>query len=296
MDDTLQQALRRGTEAGGRYALVMPREAGTHSSGMRTGMRAGRSLDFRDYRDYHPGDDLRWVDWNVFARTDKLTVKLFQEEVCPHADIVIDNSRSMALAGTRKLEAAAGLAAMLAIAAANARFTLSVWSCREALVKLPGDPSQPATWQTLAFDSRLTLAEALRLQPPALKRRGLRFLVSDLLWPGEPTDVLQRLGDNAAAMHIIHLLATDDVTPPEHGFVRVVDAETAEELDIFYDDAARQRYADAFGRHVQDWSDACRKAHVTLTRFVAEEFVRTWTLDPLLAAHAETNAGIVEGV
>ncbi len=290
MNDAIRQALQRGTEAGGRYALAVPREAGSAASGMRTGHRAGHSLDFRDFRDYHPGDDLRWVDWSVFARTDRLTVRLFQEEVCPHADIVLDNSASMALADTRKGEAAAGIAALLAVAAGNARFSVHVWACREALSRLPGDATRPATWDTLAFDVRENLGDVLRRQPPALKRRGIRFLVSDLLWPGEPAAVLQRLGDGAADMHIIHLLAADDVAPADHGFLRITDAETGEELDLFLDDAARQRYAAGLEAHVQAWTEACRKFHVALHRVVAEDFVRTWTLDALL------QAGVLEGV
>lgn len=285
----IRQALARGTAAGARYALAVPREAGATASGMRTGQRAGHSLDFRDYRDYYPGDDPRWVDWNVYARTDRLTVRLFQEEVCPHADIILDNSRSMALADTPKAEAAAGLAALLATAAANARFTVHVWSGRGALARLPGDPARPATWDDLAFTERCTLAEALRIDPPAFRRRGLRFLLSDLLWPGEPATVLQRLADGAAALHLVHLLAAADLEPAERGFIRVADTESGEELDLFLDDDARSRYRAALDRHLQAWSEACRKYHVTLHRVVADEFTRTWTLDPLL------HAGILEG-
>ena len=288
--ESVRRALRRGTEAGGRYALATPREAGAHSTGQRTGLRPGRSLDFRDYRDYAPGDDLRQVDWSVYARTDKLAVKLYQEEVCPHADIVLDTSRSMALADSAKLEAAAGLTAMLATAAGNARFTVAVWAgFGERLLRIPGEAARPASWQPPAFDGRQPLPELLRAQPPAFKRRGLRFLVSDLLWPGEPEEILRRLDDGAAATHVLHLLGAADVTPPDNGYLRVVDAETDEDLDLFLDDAARARYAAAFQTHAAAWNDACRKAHVTLQRMVAEEFVGAWTLDFLLPN------GIVEG-
>jgi len=286
----VRAALRRGSEAGGRYALATPREAGAHSTGQRAGLRPGRSLDFRDYRDYEPGDDLRQVDWNVYARTDKLAVKLYQEEVCPHADIVLDTSRSMALAESAKCAAAAGLAAMLATAAANARFTVAVWiGLGERLVRLPGDAARPESWLPPAFDGRLPLPEWLRLEPPAFKRRGVRFLISDLLWPGEPEEVLGRLDDGAAATHVLHLLGAADVAPPDQGFIRVVDAETDEELDLFLDATARERYAAALHTHTAAWSEACRKAHVTLVRVVAEEFAAAWSLDWLLPY------GIVEG-
>jgi len=289
-DDLIRQALRRGAEAGLRYSLAIPREAGVQEAGRRTGLRPGRSLDFRDYRDYVAGDDLRQVDWSVYARTDKLTVKLFQEELCPHADIVLDTSRSMGLEATPKLEASVGLAAMLAVAAANARFTVSVWIGREGrLVKVPGDAGRPESWNEVALDETLPLPRMMELQPPAFKRCGLRFLVSDLLWPGEPEGLLRRLGEGAASFHILHLLDEADTRPDEHGFLRVVDSETDEELDLFFDEAARARYGAALASHMAMWADACRKMHVTLNPVMAGEFVKAWTLDALL------RAGIVEG-
>ena len=67
-----------------------------------------------DHREYQPGDDLRRLDWAAYARSDKMIVKLYRQEVCPHLDVVIDGSRSMALEGTQKLRAGVALAAALA--------------------------------------------------------------------------------------------------------------------------------------------------------------------------------------
>ena len=67
-----------------------------------------------EHRDYQPGDDLRRMNWSAYARSDKLVVKVFRQEVCPHFDLVIDGSRSMMLEGTQKLRATLGLAAALA--------------------------------------------------------------------------------------------------------------------------------------------------------------------------------------
>lgn len=289
-EDAIRKALRRGAEAGQRYSLAIPREAGVQDAGRRTGLRPGRSLDFRDYRDYVPGDDLRQVDWSVYARTDKLTVKLFQEELCPHADIVLDTSRSMRLEAAAKLEASVGLAAMLAVAAANARFTVSVWIGREGrLIKVPGEAARPETWNEVALDETLPLSRVMELQPPVFRRCGLRFLISDLLWPGEPEGLLRRMGEGAASVHVLHLLAEADVNPEGRGFIRVVDSETDEELDLFFDEAASERYGAALSSHTAMWADACRKMHVTLNPVKAETFVKEWTLDPLM------RAGIVEG-
>ena len=285
----LRQAIRHGAAAGARYVLATPQEASGRNDGRRNGPRSGRSLDFRDYRDYHPGDDLRWVDWAAYARSDRLSVRVFQEEVCPHADIILDTSRSMALADTPKAAAAAGLAALLAVAAANAHFSAAVWTDRDGLQRLPGTAARPETWDCPRFDGRLTLGTQLRAHPAGLRRRGVRFLISDLLWPDDPTDVLQHLGEGAAALHVLQLLAQPDLCPAGHGFLRVADSETEQELDLFLDDAARQQYAAALARHTAVWADACRRRAASLHRLLAEELSEAWLLTDLL------RAGILEG-
>src|SRR4051812_9725171 len=92
--------LQEGAAAAQRFALAMPRVGPANRTGIAMGARAGSSLEFRDHRGYEPGDDLRHVDWDAYARSDQLTVKLFREEVTPHLDVLVDGSKSMALAGS----------------------------------------------------------------------------------------------------------------------------------------------------------------------------------------------------
>jgi len=84
-----------GERAGMRYALSVPHNAPFGTTGSQMANRPGSSLEFMDHREYQPGDDLRRIDWSAFARSDRLTVKLYREEVCPHLDVLIDGSRSM---------------------------------------------------------------------------------------------------------------------------------------------------------------------------------------------------------
>ena len=71
------------TRYAGRLRLVLSRRALRGVAGARVGTAAGSSLEFHDYRDYHPGDDVRLIDWNVFARTDRETIRRYREEVSP---------------------------------------------------------------------------------------------------------------------------------------------------------------------------------------------------------------------
>ncbi|HEX5399032.1 MAG TPA: DUF58 domain-containing protein [Verrucomicrobiae bacterium] len=271
MDSAIQQALRDGEQLGARYALQIPQVAASGWTGTRTGRRAGSSIDFQDYREYQPGDDLRFIDWGIYARTDRLTVKLFREEVTPHLDLILDGSRSMNLENTAKARAAAQLAALLATAAANAQCTQAVWLSGEGFLRLPNDTLPPSAWDKLELDSNRTPEQSFEILPPKFRRLGVRVLVSDLLWAGEPLQLLRRLRENAAALFVVQLLAHEDATPPEHGNLRVVDCETGGENEIYIDSSVAKQYADNLAQLQQSWADACRQCGAQMTTLIAED-------------------------
>ncbi len=271
MNAEWQQALRDGERLGQRYALQIPQVAARGVSGTRLGRHVGSSIDFQDYREYKAGDDLRFIDWGIYARSDRLTVKLFREEVIPHLDLVLDGSRSMSLEHTAKARALAELAAALASAAANARCTQSVWISGEGFQRVVNDRMVPSAWDNLEFDSRRNLDQSYEILPPKLRRLSMRVLVSDLLWPGNPVHTLRRLREGAAALFVVQLLAREDVTPPEHGNLRVVDSETGEETEIYVDATVVRQYGENLAQLQQSWADACRQQGAQMTTVVAEE-------------------------
>ena len=271
MDPAIRQALQDGEKLGLRYALQIPQVAASGWTGPRSGRRAGSSIDFQDYREYQPGDDLRFIDWGIYARTDRLTVKLFREEVTPHLDLILDGSSSMNLADTAKANAVAQLAALLATSASNAQCTQAVWLSGEGFQRLPNDTLTPSAWDKLELDSRRTPEQSFEILPPKFRRLGMRVLVSDLLWPGEPLQLLRRLRDGAAALFVIQLLARDDATPPEHGNLRVVDSETGDESEIYIDSSIAKQYAGNLAQLQQSWADACRQCGAHMTTIVAED-------------------------
>ena len=271
MDPIIRQALQDGEKLGLRYALQIPQVAAT-GSGTRSGRRAGSSIDFQDYRDYQPGDDLRFIDWGIYARTDRLTVKLFREEVAPHLDLVLDGSRSMNLAETAKAKAVTQLIALLATSAANAQCSQAVWLSGEGFQRLPNDTLPPSAWEKLAWESKRTPEQSFEIMPPKFRRLGVRVLVSDLLWPGEPLQLLRRLREGAAALFVIQVLARDDAVPPEHGNLRIIDSETGAESEIYIDSTIARQYADNLARLQQSWADACRQCGAQMTTLIAENF------------------------
>jgi uncharacterized protein (DUF58 family) len=271
MDATLRQSLREGERLGLRYALQIPQVAASGWTGSRSGRRAGTSIDFQDYREYQPGDDLRFIDWGIFARSDRLTVKLFREEVTPHLDLILDGSRSMNLEDTAKPGAVAKLAALLATSASNAQCTQAVWLSGEGFQRVVNDGSMPSAWDKLDLSSVRTPEQSFEIMPPKFRRLGVRVFISDLLWAGEPVQLLRRLREGAAALFVVQLLAREDATPPEHGNLRVVDSETGTETEIYIDSTVAKQYAENLAQLQQSWADACRQCGAQMTTIVAED-------------------------
>ncbi len=282
MDEPMRQAIAAGQQAGSRYQLRVPRDVPSGLAGSHLGRAAGASLEFKDHRDYQPGDDLRSIDWSAFARSDRLTVKLYREETHPHLDLLLDASRSMALADTPKAPAAAALAAALVTTARNARFSHNVFAAADQCMPLAQGTQMPAAWVDLDFTGETSLAEAIHRAPPAWAPRGLRVLVSDLLFLADPLAVLERLAHGATAVHVIQLLATDDATPPQRGNVRLVDCETHAAREVFIDAAAQRRYRDNLARHQQHWHEAARQVGATMTTLLAEQLLDEWNLSDLV--------------
>lgn len=263
--------------------MSVPQRLPMGVGGNAIGSRAGRSLEFLDYRAYQPGDDLRHLDWNAYARSDRLTVKLFREEVNPHVDLLIDGSASMDLPDTRKAEAVLGLAALFARAAANAGFTWRSWLAGEGCCPIGNGNGAPTSWENIAFTWPRDLEASFRRLPPPWKPRGIRIVLTDLLWPGDPSAALWPIVSGSALTLLVQVLAATDRDGPEIGPFRLLDVETQEMREVLIDDGARSRYREAFERHHLSWSQTCRRLQTVFTSFTAESLLLNWNLTDLLS-------------
>lgn len=273
--------LHHGTTIGLRYRLVLPHTALRGRSGSRLGLGAGASLDFHDYRDYHPGDDIRHLDWSVYARSDKEVIKLFREEVAPHLDLILDTSRSMDLPQTPKAFAAATITAACATAAAQARCSRTVWLAGELLTTIPNSHEIPSTWPPPRFTSPRSPDSTLLQSAPPLRPHGVRIFISDLMWPADPTPLLCLLSNCGAATVVIQLLTSDEESPQPQGACRLEDAENHDYADLMVDAAACSAYSQALIRHRDMWSSACRACGATFVTVTAESLTDQHRLAPL---------------
>lgn len=281
--ESQRTALQKGEQAGLLYRLAPPRNSLRGAAGFHAGSQKGVSLDFSDYREYHPGDDVRTLDWNVYARTDKLTVKLYHEEVSPHADIIMDTSRSMAL-GTIKPQALSGLGALFASAAGGGDCSWNAFSLSNQLTPIQRGHDIPSVWSGIDFSADNNPGAQFQSGASRFKRQSTRILISDLLWEAEPLSILRRVSENASRTVIVQLLSREDIEPPEPGKYQLDDAETGELMEIFIDADTRKRYLDMLETHTQLWSDACRQTGAIFCRLIAEDILKNWQLEPLLRA------------
>lgn len=283
MTPSLAPFIAEGRQAASRYGLAAPRRAPQGTAGSQLGRLAGESLEFMDHREYQPGDDLRRLDWAAYARSDKMIVKLYRHEVSPHLDLVVDGSRSMALPGTEKARATAALAAAVLTAADNSGYTRRAYrtgrGCRPIMVD-----QSPEAWYDWSLDAAESPAESFRSLPPRWRRWGMRVIVSDLLWLGDPLEMLLAMADSASAIYVIQVLAAEDVSPPHQGNNRLIDSENDNAEEQFLDGAAIARYRRNLQRHCDNWQQAARQTGAVFVPLIAEDVCRHWDLSPLVEA------------
>ena len=223
--------------------------------GGRRSVKRGQSVEFADYRDYALGDDLRQLDWNVYARLERLFVKLFIEEEDVTITLLIDASASMASGRPEKLLFAKRAAAALGYIglASEDRVAVSALGGRASRRQTPLRGSgrvfrllsnlsaiQPATGPT-------DLVAAARHAAAQLRGRGVVVLMSDLLDPAADR-VIRELAATRSELIVLHVLSPDELDPPLEGDLRLVDSESGEGVDVTADlatlDAYRTRLAE----------------------------------------------------
>jgi uncharacterized protein (DUF58 family) len=278
---TRHEALTRGETVGCRYRLLLPQAALRGRDGVRLGTATGTSLDFHDYRDYHPGDDLRHLDWSVYARSDRQVIKLFREEVAPHLDLIIDVTGSMDLANGVKSTAAIYLAAACAAAATQAGCSRTIWLAGQQLKTLPDSGAAPQLWPSFAFNATIAPVAALIHGGQRWRRHGVRIFISDLLWPDDPLPLINRLADGAAALTVIQLLTHDEQDPQPEGACRLQDVESGDYADLLINENACNAYRTALARHREGWSAACRMHGASFVAVEAEQTLQSSRLIPL---------------
>lgn len=219
---------------------------------------AGPGQEFLDHRNFHQGDDLRAVNWRAYMRLDKMFLKMFQVEPRVPVRLLLDVSQSMATAsGSGKVEAkfdyARRLAAALTYVALVRLDTMSIQPFRETLgdsIGCGGGRHQFAPvanfLRALAPGGKTRFFDMSRKFISENPQRGLVIVISDFLDDEDCLKPLQYLSDFGHELLLIQLWADEDRSPPWNGELALSQAETGEEMEISFDDAARAAYTTAF--------------------------------------------------
>jgi uncharacterized protein (DUF58 family) len=234
--------------------------------------RAGASVEFRDFRRYEPGDEFRHVDWNVYARLDRLILRQFIEEEDLAIDILIDQSASMRF-GTplTKLEVALKLAAVLAFAGINRMDRVSTATfdskIRSRTRSLRGRAHLHSVIRYLTEiagaepgrEAPVTNLESIaRSYPRTTRRRGVVFVLSDFLDGSNYLREWQLVAQRKFEVNFIQILAAEDLEPTLAGELQLVDSETGEVRDTTPGTRVLKAYRDAAARFVASIETFCR--------------------------------------
>lgn len=244
--------------------------------GDRRSKQRGQSVEFADYRPYVPGDDLRFIDWNLFARLDKLFLRLFMEEQDLSVTIAADLSQSMHYGQPAKSHYARQLAAALGyISLVNYnRVNLHVFSGSHVDARLGLRGRRPVQ-EMLSF-----LGSAMTQPPPgdasleAFTRRlvklrpgkGMIILISDFLEKGSLDDALRPLAHEQWDVHAIHVLSPQELDPRKDtltGDMRLRDSEDGELTEVTMSPELLSRYKANLEAYCDEVRQSCLRKTIS---------------------------------
>ena len=200
--------------------------------GLRQTKKLGTSSEFADYRDYMPGDDITKIDWNAYARFEKLYEKLFYDERQMHTRIYVDTSRSMLYGDETKAEQALRLAAALAYISVCEMDKVSVYAisggeAKEIISGMVGKEaylSEIGKLNSVSFDGDSRISEAI-LPSKVGRGDGYSVIISDFLTDENYEDAIDFLADRKRDIICIQLLSREEINPQIRGKMHLFDSE-----------------------------------------------------------------------
>lgn len=228
------------------FQLLARRRSKSAARGERRSRARGHWVEFADHRSYVPGDDLRYLDWNLYGRLDRLFLKLYEEERELPVTIFLDASESMAFGSPRKFDFARQVAAAIGYVALCGfdRVRVRVFpenpaeaAARGALRAVRGKSSALTFFQHLG---QLEAGQAAQfnesLRRGALESRlpGLAVVITDFLDPAGYESGFKALQGRGFQVDAIQVLAPEEVSPPLAGDLRLIDSESGAQQEVTF--------------------------------------------------------------
>lgn len=224
--------------------------------------QSGEGLEFLDFRKYHLGDDLRYVDWSVYGRLDKLFIKLFHAEKGQTAHILLDTSRSMKNGSPSKDITAKKIAAALSyICLSNLdKIGLMAFSNQIDKIKPPVRGKKQYLevlkfFQSLAPTNRTDVNGSLQEYAAICKNPGIAIIISDFFDPQGYQDGLKALAYRDFDINLIHVMSHEELEWSKTGNLLLKDCETGEKKVIFVD----QNFLDIYRKKINNFIAGIRR-------------------------------------
>lgn len=235
-----------------RLSIISRRPFAGQMKGEKKSLKRGTSIEFADYREYGLGDDLRYVDWNLAARFDKMFLKLFVEEEDLFLSLLIDTSESMRFGEPAKFRFAVQLAAALGYIGLSNYDRVSVQPYTSELGRaLPTQRGKGGVLpffsflETLKVGGNTSFSSSLKRYASTVKHKGVAIVFSDFFdssWQEGVKALLAR----GFQVSLIQTLSEDEIKPSLLGDLRIIDSETGEFKEMSVNPQLQQRYELAF--------------------------------------------------
>jgi uncharacterized protein (DUF58 family) len=238
--------------------------------GERLSKRKGQSVEFADYRNYVVGDDLRFLDWNLFGRLDKLFIRLFLEEEDLHFYVLLDNSLSMDFGSPTKLRVAKQLAAALGFVGLVNQDRVVIEAFNDRLTQsMPPLRGRRSLWRMLDFLDKVEpagpsdLKRALKSFSLKASGKGVVVLLSDFMDKGGYEEALRYLVARQMDLYAIQILSHEEIDPEVVGDLKLVDVEDDDVAEITVSKALLKRYKENLAAYRAGLYEFCTRRGVT---------------------------------
>ncbi len=234
--------------------------------GERRSRRKGQSVEFADFRSYVHGDDLRFLDWNTYARLDRLFLKMFLEEEDLHFYALIDASKSMDFGDPTKFAYARQLAAALGFVGLVRGDRVKI----ETLARAGGDPApvlrgRRSLWRMLEHLENLQptgdepLGQGVKSFCVRNSGKGIVVLISDLMDKSGYQAALRYLLAQEMDIYVIHLLSVEEIEPELQGDLRLIDCEDGDVAEITVSGPLLRRYKQTLAAFIDSAREFCTR-------------------------------------
>jgi len=258
------------------------------TTGMHRSPHFGFSQEFAEYRAYNEGDDLRYVDWNVYARTDRTYIKRFQGETNTAVTLLLDSSASMEFGSpVSKMDQARYLTASLAYMVRKQHDALGLAIFDEKVQHYVAPSARPDTYarvmgllETAPAGSGTDILGALSALQGSMRRRGLVIVVSDFYMNAdELLNALQPLAHAGQDIALFQVVSPDEIKPNLKRISSMKDLETNDSVVVDPEFIAKG-YQSRFKAHCESIASACRRVGADYTQINTSE-----PLDTALAGY-----------